>query len=85
MLANNIDPTLDSDNDKIPDINENYTARIFLHDTEKNESKEITLEDAQKLTLNSLLTSPEGVTVSSNYSYRGGDFFFLPFGGSSSS
>ncbi|OGI60939.1 hypothetical protein A2641_00955 [Candidatus Nomurabacteria bacterium RIFCSPHIGHO2_01_FULL_37_25] len=85
LLANNIDPTLDSDNDKIPDINENYTARIFLHDTEKNESKEITLEDAQKLTLNSLLTSPEGVTVSSNYSYRGGDFFFLPFGGSSSS
>lgn len=64
--------------------NENYTARIFLHDTEKNESREITFEEAQTLTLNSLLTSPDGVTVSSHYDRRGGDFFFIFDGGSSS-
>ena len=52
IVINNIDPTLDSDNDKIPDINENYTTRIVLHDTEKNESREITFEEAQILTLN---------------------------------
>ena len=84
LVANTVDPTLDSDNDKIPDINENYVARIFLHDTEKNESREITFEEAQTLTLNSLLTSPDSVTVSSYYNRSGGDFFFI-FGGGSSS
>lgn len=79
-----IDPSQDLNENKIPDIKENYTLRIFLHDTQKNESHEITLEEAQTLTLNSLLTSPDGVTVSNNYSYNGDDFFF-PFGGRSSS
>ncbi len=83
LVLNNIDPNQDSDEDKIPDIKENYTVRIFLHDTEKNESREISLEDAQKLTLNGLLTSPDGVSVAGNYSYSGGDFFI--FGGGSSS
>lgn len=93
LVANNIDPSLNlgndkmpalnSDNNKIPDINENYTARIFLHDTAKNESREITFEEAQTLTLNSLLTSPDGITVSSYYDRSGGDFFI--FGGGSSS
>ena len=82
LVVNAIDQAQDSDYDGIPDINENYTARIFLHDTKKNESREITLEEAQTLTLNSLLTSPDGVTVSSNYD-RGADFFFLFDGGSS--
>ncbi|MDO8518360.1 MAG: hypothetical protein Q7S26_03670 [bacterium] len=84
LVVNAIDPAQDSDNDKIPDINENYTARIFLHDTKKNESREITLEEAQVLSLNGLLTSPDGVTVSSHYDRSGGDFFFI-FGGGSSS
>lgn len=84
LVMNDIDPTLDSDNDKIPDIKENYTARIFLHDTEKNESREITLEEAQALTVKNLMTSPDGVTVSSHYDRNGGDFFFI-FGGGSSS
>ncbi len=84
IIANAIDPTLDSDNDKIPDIKENYTARIFLHDTEKNESREITFEEAQTLTLNSLLTSPDGVTVSSQDDRSGGDFPFV-FGSGRSS
>ncbi len=84
LVINTVNPNQDSDGDKILDINENYTARIFLHDTEKNESREITLEEAQTLSLNSLLTSPDGVTVSSHYDRNnGGDFFF--FGGGSSS
>lgn len=83
LVINMVDPTLDLNYNKIPDVNENYTVRIFLHDTKKNESKEITPEEAQKLTLNGLLTSPDGVTVSNNYSYSGEDFF--PFGGGSSS
>lgn len=82
LIVNSTDPTQDSDNDGIPDINENYTARIFLHDTAKNESREITLQEAQTLTLNSLLTSPDGVTVSSHYD-RGADFFLIFDGGSS--
>lgn len=82
IVVNSIDPAQDSDKDGIPDINENYTARIFLHDTKKNESREIALEEAQTLSLNGLLTSPDEVTVSSNYD-RGADFFFLFDGGSS--
>lgn len=84
LVSNDVDPALDSDRDGIPDINERYTARIFLHDTEKNESREITLEEAQALTFNDLLTSPDGVTVSSHYDRSGGDFFFIFDGGSSS-
>lgn len=84
LVVNDIDPAQDSDNDGIPDINENYTARIFLHDTQKNESREITLEEAQTLSLNGLLTSPDRVTVSSYYDRSGGGFFFI-FGGGSSS
>lgn len=82
LVVNSVDPAQDSDRDGVPDIKENYTARIFLHDTKKNESREITLEEAQTLTLNDLLTSPDGVTVSSNYD-RGHDFFFIFDGGSS--
>jgi len=82
LTANYIDPALDSDKDGVSDINENYTARIFLHDTRKNESREITLEEARTMTLNGLLTSPDGVTVSSNYD-RGAGFFLLFDQGSS--
>lgn len=84
LVINAIDPTLDSDKNGVLDINEKYTARIFFHDTKKNESREITPEEAKTLTLNSLLTSPDGVAVSSGYNNRG-DFFFFPFGSSSSS
>jgi hypothetical protein len=54
------------------------TTRFFLHDTTTNESHEITLTEATTLQLSELLTSPDGVTVSSHYS-GGGDFFI--FGG----
>lgn len=68
--------------DGLLDGGENYTARIFLHDTKKNEGREITLEEARALSLNELLTSPDGVTVSGNYNNRGGGFFIFD-GGSS--
>ncbi len=84
LVVNNVEPTLDLDNEKTSDINENYNARFFLHDTAKNESREIALEEVQTLTLNSLMTSPDGVTVSRHYGRNGSDFFFL-FGGGSSS
>ena len=84
LVVNAVDPTQDSDEDGIPDINENYIARVFLHDTKKNESREITLEEAQTLSLNGLLTSPDGVAVSSYYGKGGNNFFFI-FGGGSSS
>lgn len=80
ITVNTVDMTMGLDNKK-SDINQNYTSRIFLHDTEKNESREITFEEAQDLALSSLITSPDGVAVSSGYS--GGSSFI--FGGSSSS
>ncbi|MEA2112918.1 MAG: hypothetical protein U9P50_03020 [Patescibacteria group bacterium] len=54
------------DGQKIND-GKNLDARVFLHNTEKNESREITIEEAQTLDLQDLLTSPDGVTVSSHY------------------
>ncbi len=84
LVVNPVDTTVDSDKNGVPDFNEKYTDRIFLHDTKKNESREITLAEAQNLTLNSLLTSPDSVTVSSYSDRGGGDFFFI-FGGNRSS
>lgn len=84
LVVNPVDITQDADKNSVPDFSETYTDRIFLHDTKKNESREITLGEAQSLTLNSLLTSPDGVTVSSYYNRNGGDLFFI-FGGGSSS
>ena len=78
-----ISPTQDSDNDGTFDVNENYSVRIFLHDTNENVSREIAEGDAQRLSLEDLLTSPDDVTFSFGYN-RGPDSFFL-FGGSSSS
>ncbi len=86
LSLNNVDLTQDSNKDGVADFKQNYNTRIFLHDTKKNESREISLTEAQMLTLNNLLTSPDGVTVSSNYSYNGGgDFLFLFGGGGRSS
>ena len=78
-----LDKDLNIDKARIPEFDGKYTARIFLHDTAKNESREITLEEARLLTMNGLLTSPDGVTVSSNYNRGGGEFFPF-FGGTSS-
>ncbi len=71
-----INPTDDFNRNGKPDVQEGYTPRIFLHDTEKNESREITVTEARALTLNNLLTSPDGVSVSSDWS-GGADFLFV--------
>jgi hypothetical protein len=84
LVVNDIDPEQDSDKNGVKDIDEKYNARIFLHNTQTNESREITKEEAMSLTLSGLLTSPDGVTVSDAYNRNGGDFFYL-FGGGSSS
>lgn len=70
----------DSNNDSVPDAQ--FSAHLFLHDTERNESREIGIEEAQGLLLNGLLTSPDGVTVSNGYE-RGADFLLFFDGGSS--
>lgn len=84
VVASTTTPTKDSNKDGIPYIIENYTVRFFLHDTKKNESREITLEEAKTLTLNNLLTSPDGITISSGYDNNRNNLFFI-FGGGGSS
>lgn len=59
-----------------------FSTRIFLHNTGSNVSKEITESEAMEYTLSSLLTSPDGITVSSHYD-RGSDLFIIFDGGSS--
>ncbi len=51
--------------------------KLFAYDVTKNESKEIFFEDAQKLTLNSNIISPDGFeVVKGNYHYDFTSFFF---------
>ncbi|MFH1170644.1 MAG: hypothetical protein V1704_03750 [Candidatus Vogelbacteria bacterium] len=63
-------------------LEDGRTSRLFLHETESNVSREITLDQAKSLELRSLLTSPDGVTVDSGYNYN--DVEFFPFFGRSS-
>jgi hypothetical protein len=56
-----------------------YTIRFFLHDTEKDESREVTLAEVQQYELSDLLTSPDGVSVT-NRNERGADFIFFSGG-----
>ena len=85
LIINEVDSSwyLDNEGKPIPENERgNYTARLFWHDTEKNESQEITSTEAQTFQLNPLLTSPDKVTLSNNYD--GGAEFF-PFFDSNSS
>ena len=66
---------LDSDRDTIPDVLENYRARLFIHDTEANQSREVSQQEAEQLELLDLLTSPDGVAV--EWDRSGGDDFLL--------
>jgi len=69
---------LDSDRDTIPDVEENYRARLFIHDTDTNQSREINQQEAEQLELLDLQTSPDGVAV--EWDRSGGDDFFFIFG-----
>jgi len=82
LIVKEVDLTTDSDGDTIPDIKENYVTRLFLHDTKSNESREISLDEATGLSLSNLLTSPDGVSISSDYNH-GPEFLFVFDGGSS--
>ncbi len=66
--VNTNDLTLDSNNDGIPDRPEDYDVKIFIHDIKENKSKEITLEEAQTLSIFSRhrqkYLSPENLKVS---------------------
>ncbi len=67
-----------------PAYPETYSGRILLHDTKRNESREIPLGEAQAMSLSGILTSPDGVTVSTHYD-RNDHGIFFPFGDRSSS
>lgn len=69
-----VDPDLDSDNNGVKDIDENYTIRLFLHDTELNVGEEISLIEARRLQLSDEIVSPDGVAVERDYG-SGGSFF----------
>ncbi|MFM1896330.1 MAG: hypothetical protein RLZZ385_1404 [Pseudomonadota bacterium] len=71
---------LDSDNDGTADVLENYRTRLFLHDTGLDQSREITLQEAQSLPLHELLTSPDGVAV--EWAFDRGYGFFPFYSGS---
>lgn len=68
-----IPDTLDSD-DGVLDSDENYETRLFLHDTELNQSRELSLSEARALTLDKKITAPDGIAMEWKYS-RGGNFF----------
>ena len=82
LVERPVSAVLDSDRDEIPDIDENYRTRLFYHDTELNQSREITLDEARAFRLRDLITSPDGVAVEWEYSRSRGYFIFY---GSSSS
>jgi len=66
----------DSNSNGLLDEKEIANARFFLHDTQKNESREISLQEVKSMTLNGLITSPDNVSVSSGYE-RGVDFMLI--------
>ncbi len=74
IVEQEIPEDLDSDGDGVLDVNENYRTRLFLHDTELNESEEISLVEAQRLRLDERITSPDGVAVEWEFT-SGGSFF----------
>lgn len=83
LSISEVDLAVSEEYPAVSDIDQYYEARIFLHNTEKNESREITLAEALTQNINPLITSPDGVTVVGDYDRNhGGDFFF--FGGGSS-
>ena len=56
------------------DLNPPFAGpKLFVHDVAKNESKEISFEEAQRLNLDSGLKSPDGFEIV--YGSRGDDFF----------
>jgi hypothetical protein len=82
ISLNEVSLNYDVNKDEISSSVENYTSRFFLHDTEANESREITLDEVQILRFSNLVTSPDGITVSNIYN-RSPNFFLIVDGNSS--
>jgi len=76
LRVETVPPDLDSDRDTIPDVDENYRTRLFFHDTEANESREITLQEAQNYGLSELITSFDNVAVEWEASRNNSFFLF---------
>jgi len=74
LIEKDLPADLDSDNDGVPDRDENYQTRLFIHDTALDLSEEISLIEAQRFNLEDRLTSPDGVSVEWQYA-NGGNFF----------
>ena len=66
----------DSDRDLIPDVKENYRTRLFVHDVDTNQSREITFDEVQSYSLRDLITSPDDVSVEFEASRSRGFFLF---------
>lgn len=81
LVMVDVDPNIDYNGDGEADSKKQHTTRVFIHNTNTDESREIPIDEASTLSLSSLLTSPDGVTLSGQYD-RNSDF--LLFGGSSS-
>ncbi len=79
IVSTSTSKDLDVGKNGIPDVRQ-YPARLFLHDTKTNTNREITEDEGRGLTLNNLLTSPDGIIISGHYNNSGNVF---PFGGSS--
>ncbi len=63
----------------VPDTDE-YRSRIrtiWLYDSTNHESQELSLEEAEKLTISSKKTSPDGVKISTESRRGGGSLFFF--------
>ncbi len=74
IVENALPADLDSDNDGVPDIDENYSTRLFIHDTTLDLSEEVSLVEAQRLSIDERMTSPDGAAVEWQYA-SGGNFF----------
>lgn len=59
------------------ELNNQFTARIFLYNTDTHTNTEISFDEAQALTLNPLLTSPDGVTLQHGNTNNTGMFPFF--------
>jgi hypothetical protein len=59
-----------------------YKTNIFLHDVKKNTSREITIEEAQKLSIAYGVVSPDELFVHNRYHNYGGVLGFYSGGGS---
>jgi len=82
LTVNQVALNIDLDHDGEIDFDKNYSTHIFFHDVKKNVSREITLQEAQKFSLNGLITDPDGVNVSGQYD--GGTDVFPFYNGHSS-